>query len=121
MNLSIYDISGKVLNSRNLLNLLWNTDAFLFVYDVSHAGSFVYLQDWLKVVQTQQSPPFIALIGHKMDLIRNVSIEDQIVASKDYQVVFNTEISTMSESIHNAFIKITSEILLSAVKKSTNN
>ncbi len=53
----------------------------------------------------------MVLVGHKIDLLRNVSIDDQINASKDYQTVFNTEVSSFSESINTAFVRIAYEIL----------
>ena len=53
----------------------------------------------------------MVLVGHKIDLLRNVSIDDQINASKDYQTVFYTEVSSFSESINTAFVRIASEIL----------
>ena len=53
----------------------------------------------------------MVLVGHKIDLLRNVSIDDQVNASKDYQTVFNTEVSSFSESINTAFVRIAYEIL----------
>ena len=53
----------------------------------------------------------MVIVEHKIDLLRNVSIDDQINVSKGYQTVFNTEVSGFSESINTAFVRIAYEIL----------
>ena len=110
VNLNIYDVNGKVCDSRNLPNLLSNSDALIFVYDVNHVGSFESLKNWIKAAQDCAYSSLMVLVGHKIDLLRNISIDDQIIASKDYQLVFNTEASS-SELINTAFVRIASEIL----------
>lgn len=111
INLNIYDVNGKAIYNRNLPNLLYNADSIIFVYDVCHVGSFEALKEWLKTVRLIQTSPLMVLIGHKTDLSRNVTIDDEINASKDYQVVFNTEVSGFSDSINSAFSKIIADIL----------
>jgi GTPase SAR1 family protein len=111
VNLNIHDVNGKAIYNRNLPNLLSDSDALIFVYDVCHVGSFETLKDWIKTVRSIKTSPLMVLIGHKTDLSRNVTIDDQISASKDYHVVFNTEVPGFSESINAAFNKIVVEVL----------
>ena len=111
INLTLYDVNGSALLNRNLPNLLHNSDALLFVYDVRHKGSFVNLKEWNQTVKSSQFSALFALIGHKSDLSAVVKIEDLYAVSKDYHITLNTEISPYSDSINNAFVRITKEVL----------
>lgn len=82
--LQLWDIGGTALDNRNLLNAIVLADVILFVYDITHLGSFNKLQTMLhkiraiyglkpaikaaKNAKKDIRMPYIALIANKMDL-----------------------------------------------------
>lgn len=51
VSFQFWDISGTNLNNRNLVNAVLVADVVVFVYDITHVGSFKRLQSWLRAVK----------------------------------------------------------------------
>ena len=86
LKVSVWDIGGQSLASKNLPNYLAGADAVFLCYDVTDPQSFADVEDWLKVVQVhvaatntgvkpskKASPPrpSLYLLGNKLDLLQH--------------------------------------------------
>ena len=82
--IQVWDVSGAALDDKNLFNAIFMADIILFVYDVTHLGSFKRLEAILKKIRTffglkpvlngdkvrakDIRLPYISLVASKVDL-----------------------------------------------------
>jgi small GTP-binding protein len=94
VNLQLWDTSG-VERSRQLLPMYCrDTQAALFVYDVTSSYSFAHIGLWLEVIRAHSHPHIaLILIGTKTDLVdeRQVRFEDgESFADREHMLFIET-------------------------------
>ncbi|XP_044152389.1 ras-related protein Rab-28 isoform X2 [Bufo gargarizans] len=72
VTLQVWDIGGQTIGGKMLDKYIYGTQGVLLVYDITNYQSFENLEDWFsmvkKVNEESETPPFVALVGNKIDL-----------------------------------------------------
>ncbi|KAL2913522.1 Ras-related protein Rab-28 [Polyrhizophydium stewartii] len=126
VELRVWDVGGHTLRNKLATNYLFYADAILFVYDITHVGSFSTLTTWLKRVRAtfdvedaaqpgvrDRRLPFLGLIANKCDLeyMRTVEQERHDSFAKLNNFHMDMFLSALSpEDVMQCFLKVASQV-----------
>jgi Ras-related protein Rab-1A len=126
INLHIWDTAGQERFRSIISSYYRGSHAIIIAFDLSDIDSFYNVIVWINERNKYNiSNIFTLLVGTKAD-IRNKLITDQMINDicKEYNIQYIETSSKQKKNIDNAFIKITSELIIkykpNVVKKNDN-
>ncbi|KAI8930065.1 P-loop containing nucleoside triphosphate hydrolase protein [Entophlyctis helioformis] len=127
VELRLWDVGGHTLHSKLATNYLFYADAILFVYDITHVGSFASLARWLKRVYAtfdvddpvranvrDHRLPYMALMANKTDLdhMRTVEQDRHEAFAKSGGFQADMYLSAYGlDDVTQCFVRICSELV----------
>jgi small GTP-binding protein len=122
VKLQIWDFGGEERFRFLLPTYSKNSNAALFLYDITQHKTLESLPDWLEIVRKNAGDIQIFLIGSKLDLAdhRQVSIDEAREMMKKYALTGHIELSSKTgQNVEESF-KLISELLMKESEKVVN-